>query len=70
VASRYWTQFSQRDTAAGPPPSARQGVAPRSGKTSGTEKAWPKPGPMKQVGFNRKTKVPVVKAYAAKGGLA
>ena len=70
MASRFYSEFSERKTRArGTPPAARRGAKPSGGAVSETTAAWPSAGPAGSTGWNRKSKVPIVKAYTKKMGL-
>lgn len=70
MASRFYSEFSERKTRAlAKPPTTPKGSKSPGGSVSETTANWPSAGPSGSPGWNRKSKVPIVKTYAKKMGL-
>ncbi len=67
MTSRFYSTFPERKVTAGTATKESSGPDNKSAIRE-TEVGWPKPGPTPDVGFNRKTKWPVVKTAASKAG--
>lgn len=72
MSSRWYAEFPERKlskTSSAKGKRQEAGESPRPGRVEERTAKWPKPGPMPGVGFNRTTKMPVVKTRPAKGGV-
>ncbi len=68
MPSRFYAEFPERKVSGGKAPAVQSSGPDNKSAIRETEVGWPKPGPAPGVGFNRKTKWPVVKTAASKAG--